>query len=127
MGSLVYLTTTRPDIMYDISLISRFMERPTELHLNIAKIVLRYLKGNVSFGLFYRNGGKEELIRYTDNDYARDQDVRKTTSRYVFMLSSGAVSWSLKKQHVVTLSTTKAEFIVAISCACQAIWLRRIL
>ena len=103
------------------------MERPTELHLNIAKIVLRYLKGNVSFGLFYRNGGKEELIRYTDNDYARDQDVRKSTSRYVFMLSSGAVSWSLKKQHVVTLSTTKAEFIVAISCTCQAIWLRRIL
>lgn len=127
VGSLMYLTATRPDMMYVISLISRFMERPTELHLNAAKRVLRYLKGTVSFGLFYRKGGKEELIGYTDSDYAGDQDDRKSTSGYVFMLSSGAVSWSSKKQPVVTLSTTEAEFIAAASSACQAVWLRRIL
>lgn len=127
VGSLMYLTATRPDMMYVISLISRFMERPTELHLNAAKRVLRYLKGTVSFGLFYRKGGKEELIGYTDSDYAGDQDDRKSTSGYVFMLSSGAVSWSSKKQPVVTLSTTQAEFIAAASSACQAVWLRRIL
>jgi Cft2 family RNA processing exonuclease len=81
----------------------------------------------MSFGLFYRKGEKQELIGYTDSDYAGDQDDRKSTSGYVFMLSSGAVSWSSKKQPVVTLSTTEAEFIVAASSACQAVWLRRIL
>ena len=127
VGSLMYLTATRPDMMYVVSLISRFMERPTELHFNAAKRVLRYLKGTMSFGLFYRKGEKQELIGYTDSDYAGDQDDRKNTSGYVFMLSSGAVSWSSKKQPVVTLSTTEAEFIAAASSACQAVWLRRIL
>ena len=56
VGSLMYLSATRPDMMYAISLISRFMEQPTELHLNVAKRVLRYLKGTMSFGLFYRKG-----------------------------------------------------------------------
>lgn len=127
VGSLMYLTAMRPDMMYVISLISRFMERPTELYFKAAKRVLRYLKGIVSFGLLYRKRGKEELIGYTDNDYAGDQDDRKSTSGYFFILSSGAVSWSSKKQPVVTLSTTKAEFIAAASSACQAVWLRRIL
>jgi hypothetical protein len=127
VGSLIYLTATRPDMMYVVSLISRFMERPTELHLNVAKRVLRYLKGTMNFGLFYRKGEKQELIGYTDSDYAGDQDDRKSTSGYVFMLSSGAVSWSSKKQPVVTLCTTEAEFIAAASSTCQAVWLRRIL
>jgi len=65
VGILMYLTATRLDMMYVISLISRFMERPPELHLNAAKRVLRYLKGTMSFGLFYRKGEKLELIGYT--------------------------------------------------------------
>ena len=77
--------------------------------------------------MFYKKGGNEELIAYTDNDYAGDLDDRKSTSGYVFLMSSGAVSWSSKKQPVVTLSTTEAEFIAAASCACQAVWLRRVL
>ena len=81
----------------------------------------------MNFGLFYRKGEKQELIGYTDSDYAGDQDDRKSTSGYVFMLSSGAVSWSSKKQPVVTLSTTEAEFIAAASSVCQSVWLRRIL
>ena len=63
----------------------------------------------------------------TDSDYARDKDDRKSTSGYVFMLGSGAVAWSSKKQSIVTLSTTEAEFVAATACACQAIWFRRIL
>ena len=103
------------------------MERPTELHLNAAKKMLRYLKGTMNFGLFYKKGEKQELTGYTDSDYADDQDDRKSTSGYVFMLSSNAVSWSSKKQSVVTLSTTEAQFIVVASSACQVVWLRRIL
>ncbi|KAB2636175.1 hypothetical protein D8674_026709 [Pyrus ussuriensis x Pyrus communis] len=127
VGSLMYLTATRPDLMFVVSLISRYMERPTEVHMQTAKRVLRYVKGTTDLGIFYKKGGTEELIGYTDSDYAGDQDDRKSTSGYVFMVNMGAVSWSSKKQPVVTLSTTEAEFIAAASSACQVVWLRRIL
>ncbi|RVW91534.1 Retrovirus-related Pol polyprotein from transposon TNT 1-94 [Vitis vinifera] len=72
-------------------------------------------------------GGDDELVAYTDSDYAGDLEDQKSTSGYVFLLSSGAISWSSKKQPVVSLSTTEAEFIAATSCACQAVWLKRVL
>ncbi|XP_062014728.1 secreted RxLR effector protein 161-like [Rosa rugosa] len=117
----------RPDLMFSISLISRYMERPTELHTQAAKKILRYLKGTAELGIAYRRGGEEKLVGFADSDYAGDIDDRKSTSGYVFMLGTGAVSWSSKKQPVVTLSTTEAEFIAAAYCACQGVWLRRIL
>jgi hypothetical protein len=103
------------------------MEHPTEMHLQAAKRVLRYVKGTSSLGVFYKKEGNQELLGYTDSDYAGDQNDRKSTSGYVFLMSSGAVSWSSKKQPVVTLSTTEAEFISAAYSACQVVWLRRIL
>ena len=68
------------------------MENPTELHLQAAKRVLRYLKGTTGFGIFYKKGGEDELVAYTDSDYVGDLEDRKSTSSYVFLLSSGAVS-----------------------------------
>ncbi|XP_070662188.1 secreted RxLR effector protein 161-like [Malus domestica] len=127
VGSLMYLTTTQPDTMFVVSLISRFIEGPTEMHLAAAKRVLRYVKGTIGLGVLYRKGEHAELRGYTDSDYAGDLDDRKSTSGYLFMLGSGAVCWSSKKQPVVTLSTTEAEFIAAASSACQATWLRRIM
>ncbi|KAM2668095.1 hypothetical protein EV2_019715 [Malus domestica] len=112
--------------MFIVRLISRYMEHPTEVHLQATKRALRYVKGTVDLGILYKKGGIEKLIGYTDNDYAGDQDDRKSTSGYVFIISSGAVSWSSKKQPVVTLSTNEAEFIAAASSACQVVWLRRI-
>ena len=67
------------------------------------------------------------MVGFADSDYAGDTDDRKSTSGYTFMIGAGAVSWSSKKQPVVTLSTTEAEFIAAASCACQGVWLRRVL
>ncbi|PNX85069.1 retrotransposon-related protein [Trifolium pratense] len=127
VGSLMYLTTTRPDLMFVVSLISRYMAQPTELHLQAAKRVLRYLKGTADFGIFYKKGGSENLVAYADSDYAGDLEDRKSTSGYVFLMSSGAVSWSSKKQPIVTLSTTEAEFVAAAYCASQIVWMRRIL
>ncbi|XP_040367238.1 secreted RxLR effector protein 161-like [Rosa chinensis] len=123
----MYLTGTRPDLMYVISLISRFMGSPTELHMQAVKRVLKYLKGTVDLGILYKRNGNEQLEAYTDSDYAGDLDDQRSTSGYVFLLSTGAVSWSSKKQPVVTLSTTEAEFIAAASCVCQGIWMRRVL
>ena len=76
---------------------------------------------------FYKKIESNKLVGFSDCDYAGDLEDRKSTSGYVFMPSSGAISWSSKKQQVVSFSTIEAEFIVAASCAYQAVWLRRIL
>ncbi len=127
VGSLMYLTATRPDIMFATSLISRYMGMLTELHIQAAKRVLRYLKGTINYGIQYKKGGDGGVMAYTDSDYAGDAEDRKSTSGYVFLMSSGAIAWSSKKQPIVTLSTTEAEFVAAAGCASQAIWMRRIL
>ena len=127
VGSLMYLTTTRPDIMYAVSIISRYMSKPTEMHFSAAKRVLRYLQGTTGFGIFYQRKGKEELVGFTDSDYAGCVDDRKSTSGYVFILSGAAVAWCSRKQAIVTLSTTEAEFVAAAACACQLVWMKRVL
>ncbi|KAE8732649.1 hypothetical protein F3Y22_tig00001818pilonHSYRG00071 [Hibiscus syriacus] len=91
------------------------------------KKILRYLQGTIDYGILYKKAEKSDLIGFTDSDYARDQDDRKSTSGYVFMLGSGAVSWSSRKQPIVTLSTTEAELVAASTCVCQAIWMRKLL
>lgn len=113
--------------MYVVSIISRYMEFPKEMHLLAAKRILQYLKGTVEFGLFYKRERKSDLFGFTDSDYAGDLDDKRSTSGHVFMLGTGAVSWSSKKQTSVTLSTTETEFVAATSCSCQAIWFRKIL
>ncbi|XP_052477147.1 secreted RxLR effector protein 161-like [Gossypium raimondii] len=127
VGTLMYLTATQPDIMHSVSLISRFMEHPKEMHFLAAKRILCYLQGTSDYGILYKKGAKSNLIGFTDSDFAGDTNDWKSTSGYVFMLGSGAISWSSKKQSIVTLSTTKVEYVTATTCATQAIWLRNIL
>lgn len=97
IGSLMYLTVTRPDLTFIVSLISRFMANPTEMHLQAAKRALRYVKGTIDYGIFYRRNENERLMPFTDSDYAGDPEDRKSTSCYVFMMSNGVVTWSSKK------------------------------
>ncbi|XP_028108038.1 uncharacterized protein LOC114306914 [Camellia sinensis] len=80
VGSLMYLTATRPDIMYAVSVISRYMECSTKIHLLATKRIFRYLQGTKEFGLFYKKGEKLDLYGFTDSDYAGDSDDRKSTS-----------------------------------------------
>ncbi|RDX88499.1 hypothetical protein CR513_29897, partial [Mucuna pruriens] len=127
VGSLMYLIVIRPDVMFSVSLISRYMSKPTKLHLQAAKRILRYLKGTTSYGILYRKIGEENLLAFTGSDYAGDEDDSKSTSGYVFLLSLGAVSWMSKKQLIVTLSSTEAEFVVVAASACQVMWMRRVL
>jgi hypothetical protein len=123
----MYLTATRPDLMFAVNMIARFMEHPVESHMMAAKRILRYIKGTLELGILYKKGEQADLIAYSDSDYGGDIDDRKSNSGYVFMLGSGAVAWSSRKQPIVTLSTTEAEFIAAAHCVCQGIWLKRIL
>lgn len=108
VGSLMYLTTTRSDIMHAVSLISRFMERPKEAHWQATKRILRYLNGTKGFGILYSSSKSFMLRGYTDSASAGSVDNRNNTSGYVFNLGLGTVSWASKKQKIVSLSTTEA-------------------
>ena len=128
VGSLIYLTMTRPNIIYAVSLISRYMSRPTMSHWLAAKRILMYLKGTTELGILYKKEeGNVKLLAFTDSGYASDLDDMRSTSSYVFRIGHGAMSWSSKKQPVVTLFTTEAEYIAAALCVCQCMWLKKIL
>ena len=127
IGSLRYLTATRPDIVFGVGLLSRFMEEPHACHLQGAKRILRYIKGTLAEEIFYAKTKVVKLVGYTDSDWTRDVETRKNTSGYTFHLGTGAISWSSKKQSIVALSTVEAEYMAAVSCATQTIWLRRML
>jgi len=92
VGSLLYLTATRPDIVYAVSLISIFMSCPSESHWPTAKCILRYLKGTTKLGIFYKKGGgSTNVVAYSDNDFAGDLDDRRSTFGCVFFFGFGAV------------------------------------
>ncbi|KAK6163847.1 hypothetical protein DH2020_000711 [Rehmannia glutinosa] len=126
VGSLIYLTNTRPNIVYPVSLISRFMHEPSKLHFAVAKRILRYLRTR-KFGIKYVKEKENELVGYTDSDWAGSLDDRKSTSGYVFCLGSKIISWASKKQKTISLSSAEVEYIAATDAACEAVWLRRIL
>ena len=124
VGSLMYLTATRPDIMHAVSLISRFMEKLKEAHWQAAKRILRYVNGTKEYGILYTSSESFMFTGYTDSDWARSVDDRKSTLGYVFHLGSGAVLWASKKQPVLSLSTPEEEYVATITSGCQAVWLR---
>ena len=127
VGSLNYLTTTRPDIAYSVSVLSQFMAKPQESHWNAAKTVLRYLKGTLDFGIKYTDASVVELTGYSDSDWAGNPDDRRSTTGYAFSIGSGVVSWSSKKQPTVSLSSTEEEYKALCAATCEAVWLRRLL
>ncbi|KAL5722266.1 hypothetical protein ACHQM5_005806 [Ranunculus cassubicifolius] len=134
VGSLLYLTATRPDIMYATSLLSRFMHKPSENHNAAAKRVLRYIKGTQDHGIWYKKNtevkiqnSEIKLLGFCDSDWAGSVDDMKSTSGYIFTVGSGAVSWSSKKQETVAQSSAEAEYVSAALATSQAIWLKRIL
>ncbi|XP_019244295.1 PREDICTED: uncharacterized protein LOC109224163 [Nicotiana attenuata] len=124
--SLRYITSTRPDILFAVGVVSHFMEAPTSTHLKVTRRILRNLKGAIDFGLFY-SSNDFNLVGFCDSNYAGDIDNRKSTTSFVLFLGDSVISCSSKKQSIVTLSTCESEYIAAISCTCHVIWLRRLL
>ncbi|XP_019052048.1 PREDICTED: uncharacterized protein LOC109114200 [Nelumbo nucifera] len=126
IGSLLYLKATRPDIMYAVNLLSRFMQSPSQVHYGTAKRVLRYLQGTKNYGIWYGITHDSKLIGYTDSDWAGLVDDMKSTSGYAFTIGSGIFSWASRKQATVAQSSAEAEYIAAAMTTSQAIWLKRI-
>ncbi|CAL8169320.1 unnamed protein product [Prunus armeniaca] len=127
VGSLIYLSNTRPDIVHAVSVVSRFMNDPSNHHFAAVKRILRYVQGTKGYGLKYTQEKESILVGFTDSDWAGAIDDRRSTSGHVFFLGKKVISWSSKKQSTVALSTAEAEYISATSAACEAVWIRRIL
>ena len=127
IGSLLYVTASRPDVMHAIGLVARFQANPKETHVLAIKRIFRYLKGTIEFGLWYPKGNEFTLVAYTDANWEGNIDDRKSTSGATLYLGNCLVAWSSKKQSSVSLSTTEAEYIAAATCCTQVIWMRQTL
>lgn len=122
VGSLLYLANgTRPDIAYATSEVSRFNANHSEEHWTAAKRILRYLRGTVNYKLRYERKGTS-LQAYSDADWGSEGDSRKSRTGYVVTMAGAAISWCSKKQPIVALSSTEAEYIALSSTVREAIW-----
>ncbi|KAJ4810455.1 Pol [Rhynchospora pubera] len=127
IGSLLYLTASRPDIMYAVCLCARYQANPKESHHKAVKRILRYVKGTQNLGLWYGRQTELDLLGYTDADFAGDRMDRKSTSGTCQFLGGSLVSWSSRKQTSVALSTAEAEYVAAGSCCTQLLWMMQTL
>ncbi|KAG9442558.1 hypothetical protein H6P81_018412 [Aristolochia fimbriata] len=127
IGSLLYLTTSRPDLCFSVGVCARYQANPKESHLQAVKRILRYVHGTTQLGIFYSNSSTVALAGYSDADWAGNSDDRKSTSGGCFYLGTNLVAWYSKKQNSISLSTAEAEYIAAGSCCTQLLWMKQML
>ncbi|GJV20130.1 retrovirus-related pol polyprotein from transposon TNT 1-94, partial [Tanacetum coccineum] len=124
IGTLLYLTASRPDLQFAICMCARYQARPTKKHLLAVKRIFRYLKGTVNRGLWYLKDSSIALTAFADADHAGCQDTRRSTSGSMQFLGDRLVSWSSKRQKSAVISSTKAEYIAISGCCAQILWMR---
>nr|GFC48045.1 hypothetical protein [Tanacetum cinerariifolium] len=121
IGALMYLTSSRPDIVHVTCLCARYQAKTIEKHLKEVKRIFRYLRGTVNTGLWYTKDFGFELTGFSDADYAGCKDSFKSTSSGAQFLGEKLVSWSTKKQDCTALSTAKAEYVSLSACCAQVL------
>ncbi|XP_015933162.1 uncharacterized mitochondrial protein AtMg00810-like [Arachis duranensis] len=109
VGSLQYLTVTRPDLAYSVNKVAQFMQSPLEAHWKLVKRVLRYVQGTAAYGLKIHKDPSLKIIAYCDSDWAGDPNDRKSVGDFCVFMGRNLVSWQSKKQGVVARSSTEAE------------------
>ncbi|XP_020692460.1 uncharacterized protein LOC110106786 [Dendrobium catenatum] len=120
IGSLQYLTLTRPDIAYAVNVLLQHMHDPAPQHTLMLKKLLRYIKGSTDFGI-------PQLRTFSDADWASDSVTRKSTSGYFTFLGNTLVSWTVKKQSTVSRSSTESEYRALAAATTDTLWIRRLL
>ncbi|GJT73961.1 putative ribonuclease H-like domain-containing protein [Tanacetum coccineum] len=124
IGSLMYLTASRPDIMYAVCVCSRFQVTPKTSHLNAVKRIFKYLKGKPNLGLWYPRESPLDLEAFSDSDYGGSNLDRKSTTGGCQFLGQRLISWQCKKQTIIATSTTEAEYVAAANCCGQVLWVQ---
>ena len=127
VGRLIYLSHTRPDIAFAVSLVSQFMHQPKEAHLHAVFRIIQYLKGTPGRGILFRKNQSLSIESYTDADYAGSIVDRRSTTGYCTFLGGNLVTWRSKKQNVVARSSAEAEFRAMAQGICELLWLKIIL
>ncbi|GJU24268.1 hypothetical protein Tco_1162889 [Tanacetum coccineum] len=127
IGSLLYLTASRPDIMFSGCLCACFYENPKTTHLEAVKRIFRYIRGTTHLGLWYLKGTDIEIIVYTDSDNAGDYVDRKSTSGVYTFMGCCLTSWFSKKQTALAIFTTEAEYVSTGKACEQALWMEQAL
>nr|GFA93261.1 hypothetical protein [Tanacetum cinerariifolium] len=119
IGTLLYLTASRPDLQFEICMCARYQARPTEKHIYAVKRIFRYFCGTVHWGLWYPKDSSVALTAFADADHAGCQDTRRSTSGSVQFLGERLISWSSKRQKSAAISSTEAECIALSGCCAQ--------
>ena len=109
VGKLIYLSHTRPDIAYAVSVVSQFMHSPSDMHMEAVTRILRYLKGSPGRGIQFKKHGHLKISGYTDADWAGNVTDRKSMAGYFTFVGGNLVTWRSKKQNVVALSSADSE------------------
>jgi hypothetical protein len=127
IGSLLYLTASRPDIAFSVGVCARFQANPKESHLTAVKRIIRYVNDTLSYGIWYSRETNLVVAGYSDADWAGNADDRKSTLGGCFYVGNNLVAWMSKKQASISLSTVEAEYIAASSCCTQLLWMKTLL
>ena len=127
IGSLLYLTASRPDISFSVGMCTRYQSNPKESHLSSVKRIIRYMNGTSNYRIWYSFDTNPNLVGFSDADWARNCDDRKSTSGGCFFLGNNLVSWFCKKQNSISLSMAEAEYIAAGSGYTQLLWMKQML
>lgn len=130
VGSLKWASLcTRPDLSFTVNVLAQCMHNPGDAHIRACKHVFRYLRGTIDHYLEYRRTSTvpRPLYGFSDADWAGEVDQRRSTSGYVFLLSTGAISWSSTRQKTTALSSTEAEYVAMATAASELLWLRQLL
>jgi len=117
---------TRPDLAYTVSTLSKFNCKPTSNHLLAVKLVLRYIQATAHLHLAFKMCTESSVEGFCDSDWAGDKDDSKSTSGYLFTLPEAAICWKSRKQNLIALSSTEAEYIALREAAKEASWLREL-
>nr|GFA86229.1 uncharacterized mitochondrial protein AtMg00810-like [Tanacetum cinerariifolium] len=122
--SLMYLTSSKLDILFAICACARFQVTPKVSHLHAVKRIFRHLKGKPHLGWWYPRDSPFNMVAYSDSDYARASINRKSTTGGCQFLGFRLISWQCKKQIVVSTSSTKAKYVAVVSCYAQVLWIQ---